>query len=59
MNASRQTSHVKENKKIDDAEKLFKRSIKEFKESVWNSRHFVEPENDNEVVHRLIETLVV
>ena len=50
---------MKENKKIDEAEKVFKRSIKEFKESVWNSRHFVEPENDNEVVHRLIETLVV
>lgn len=44
---------------MDEAEKVFKRSMKEFKEAVWNSRHFIEPENDNEVVHRLIETLVV
>lgn len=40
------------------SEKRFKQRIRDFQKSVWVARKFVEPDNETEVVQKLIESVV-
>lgn len=43
--------------KIASTKQKFKQRMRDFQKSVWSSRKFVEPENETEVVQKLIENL--